>query len=100
MKTSLAALVAILTLAACGGTEPTPAAPPSPTLDAATQREETCRQGARAAFRAIVDDDMSTEEGQAAVDKACAGVPAAARSTIIEAEKSAAVMRVMATATP
>lgn len=100
MKTTIAAVLAVLALAGCGGVDAAPVAPPSPTVDAAAAREETCRQGTRTALGALAADKLTQDEAQAAVDKACLGVPAAARSAIVEAEQAAIIARYMASPTP
>lgn len=56
-------------------------------------RAQTCREGARSVFDAILAGDMGTAEGQRRVDIACKGVPAAERAAILDAEKTSAAGR-------
>ena len=69
----------------------------APASVSAVDLEEQCRQGARKAFDAVATDKMTTEQGQAAVDKACKGVPAASRKLIVDAEREAAIARALVT---
>lgn len=82
--------VAILAVAlvGCSSGTPTPA-PQSPPLTAAEQ----CRQTARTVFDAVLADTMTQTEGQAEVDKACVNVTPTDRQTILDTERTAAVMR-------
>jgi hypothetical protein len=57
------------------------------------QREASCRTAARLVFPEVIAGHMTQAVGQAKVDTGCAGVDAVDRATILDAERSAAIVR-------
>jgi hypothetical protein len=72
-------LAAAFLLTACGSSDP-------------IDKQDTCRTTARRVFPAVVQERMTGEQGQAEVDKGCAGVDATARKAIVDAERDKALL--------
>ena len=55
--------------------------------------QKQCRQEARQVFAQVLSEQITQEQGQARVDKACADVDAQDRQAIIDSERDAAIAR-------